>query len=375
MGSANSAFGSYAMRANTTGGENAAFGQTALRSNTTGVRNAAFGRGAMYSNTIGNENAAFGVNALAGNTFSYNAAFGTRALQNNTSSENAAVGFEALRLNTTGMRNAAMGNRALVSNSTGSYSTAVGWHALYLGNGTRNTAVGNQAMELNQTGFNNQAFGDLALHGNTGGLFNTAIGSSALAGVTTGSRNVGLGTNAGSSQTTGSDNIYIVNQGVAAESGQIKIGTVGTHSGVTIAGISGATSTSGIAVLVNASGKLGTTTSSARFKQNVRDMDHASDVLMKLRPVAFEYREDVVGAEDAKTTQYGLIAEEVAQVAPELVAPDLDGKPYSVKYHELPALLLSQVQQQQRTIESQRAQIAELTTRLAEVERRVAPAR
>jgi hypothetical protein len=92
---------------------------------------------------------------------------------------------------------------------------------------------------------------------------------------------------------------------------------------------------------------------------------------MKLRPVAFEYREDVVGAQDEKPTQYGLIAEEVAQVAPELVAPDLDGKPCSVKYHELPALLLSQVQEQQRTIDARRAQIAELATRLAEVERRV----
>ena len=121
-------------------------------------------------------------------------------------------------------------------------------------------------------------------------------------------------------------------------------------------------------MLVNASGKLGTTTSSARFKQDVRDMGDASDVLMKLRPVTFRYREDAVGAEEAKTTQYGLIAEEVAEVAPELVAPDLEGKPYSVKYHELPALLLNEVQEQQRIIEEQQQVIAALSARLDALE-------
>ena len=185
---------------------------------------------------------------------------------------------------------------------------------------------------------------------------------------------------------------------MAGESGQIKIGTVGTHTQATIAGIHGATSAGGVAVLVNASGVLGTTPSSARFKQDVRDMGEASDVLMKLRPVTFHYREDAVGAEEAKATQYGLIAEEVAEVAPELVAPDAEGKPYSVKYHELPALLLNEVQEQeranleqQRTIEkqagmieaqrqemqaqqheneTQQAEIAVLTTRLAQLETR-----
>jgi len=168
---------------------------------------------------------------------------------------------------------------------------------------------------------------------------------------------------------------------------------VGTHTGATIAGIHTATSSGGIAVLVNASGKLGTTTSSARFKQDVQDMRDASEVLMKLRPVAFHYREDAVGAEEAKIQEYGLIAEEVAEVVPELVAPDLDGKPYSVKYHILPSLLLNEAQkqrrineEQQRTIEAQRQEmqthrqaqenklqaqqeeIAALTTRLARLE-------
>ncbi len=106
-------------------------------------------------------------------------------------------------------------------------------------------------------------------------------------------------------------------------------------------------------MLVNASGVLGATTSSVRVKQDVRDMSDASDVLMKLRPVVFKYREEAVGAEEAHTTQYGLIAEEVEQVAPELVAVDLEGRPDSVKYHELPALLVDEIQKQERTIDRQ----------------------
>ena len=128
-------------------------------------------------------------------------------------------------------------------------------------------------------------------------------------------------------------------------------------------------------MLVNASGTLGTTTSSARFKEDVRDMGAASDLLMKLRPVTFRYREEAVGAAEARTPQYGLIAEEVARVAPELVAPDLEGRPYSVKYHELPALLLNELQEQARTIAAQREVIAGLSGRLAEVERRLAAGR
>ena len=129
-----------------------------------------------------------------------------------------------------------------------------------------------------------------------------------------------------------------------------------------------ATSAGGVAVFVNGSGLLGTITSSARFKEDVRDMGGASDVLMKLRPVTFRYRAEAVGAQESKTTQYGLIAEEVAEVAPELVAPDLEGKPYSVKYHELPPLLLNEVQAQRRINEEQRQVIAALSARLDALE-------
>ena len=148
---------------------------------------------------------------------------------------------------------------------------------------------------------------------------------------------------------------------MAGESGQIKIGTVGTHTQATVAGIHGSASSDGIAVLVNASGVMGTTTSSVRFKQDVHDMQEASEVLLKLRPVVFHYRPEAVGAEEAQTTQYGLIAEEVAEVAPELVAPDREGLPYSVKYHLLPALLLNEMQKQERIV-------AALSARLEAIE-------
>jgi hypothetical protein len=173
----------------------------------------------------------------------------------------------------------------------------------------------------------------------------------------------------------GSDNILIANAGGISNHEQIRIETVGTHTLAAIAGISGAASADGVGVLVNVAGVLGTTTRSARYKQDVRDMGDASEVLMKLRPVTFHYREDVVGAEDAKITEYGLIAEEVEQVAPELVAPDLEGKPYSVKYHELRALLSNELQQTEHTVEVQRQEIAALSARIERLERALAQAR
>ena len=306
--------------------------------------------GALFIHTTGAGFDTF-VGADAGNlttTGAANSAFGAEALRYDTSgANNTAFGFRSLRANTTGNRNSAFGILALYAN-TGSYNSAFGFRPLSSNTtGTYNVAFGQRTLELNTTGNHNAAFGDQSLRNNT-----------------TGTHNVGLGWYAGASQTTGSNNIYLVNTGVAGESNQIKIGIVGTHTGTTIAGISGAVSTSGVAVLVNANGKLGTTTSSARYKQDVRDMSDASDVLMKLRPVTFRYREDVVGSQDAKETQYGLIAEEVAQVAPELVAPDLDGKPYSVKYHELPALLLNELQKQERVIQQEEQVIAALSARV-----------
>ena len=198
----------------------------------------------------------------------------------------------------------------------------------------------------------------------------TAVGISALSGNVTGSRNVAVGSFAGQGQTTGSDNIYIATGGFAGESGQIRIGSNVAHTQAHVAGIHGATSAGVVAVLVNASSTLGTTTSSARFKRDVEDLGDASDLLMRLRPVRFRYLEELVGAEESQATQYGLIAEEVAEVAPELVAPDADGMPYSVEYHVLPALLLNELQAQRRINDEQRDVIASLSARIEKLEAR-----
>ena len=175
------------------------------------------------------------------------------------------------------------------------------------------------------------------------------------------------------SSANGSNNIYIGNAG-ATESNRIRIGTQGTQSDAFIAGISGNT-VAGSPVIVTASGELGVATSSIRFKQAVRDMGDTSRVLMELRPVAFRYREEVVGEADAGIDQYGLIAEEVAKVDSRLVAYDEDGKPHTVHYQFLSPMLLNEVQRQERTIQEQRegleeqaALIEQLTARLEAVE-------
>ena len=335
FGNGNSGFGQAALGNNTTGTFNSAFGLNSLSNNTTGSSNAAFGQGALNLNTTAINNSAFGRNALGDNTASYNSAFGQGALRRNTTgSRHSAFGDGALRYNTTGTSNSAFGERALYLNTTGS----------------SNAAFGSAALRSNTTGSSNAAFGNLALQ------------------LATGARNIALGHGAGSNNSTGNDNIYIGNTGVASESGQIKIGTLTQHTGVTINGIHGVTS-GGIGVLIEPSGKLGTTPSSARFKRDVRDMNDASEVLSKLHPVVFHYREEVPSdAED--TLQYGLIAEEVAAVAPELVVNDAEGKPYSVRYHVLPALLLNELQKQQRIIGGQQRAIEALLARVAELERR-----
>src|SRR6185503_4471601 len=181
--------------------------------------------------------------------------------------------------------------------------------------------------------------GVLALSFNTTGYGNTASGSRALTGNTTGHGNTALGYLAGLNLTTGDNNIYVGNSGVFAESGTIHIGTQGTHTSTFIAGISGATAASGVAVYVNSSGQLGTLTSSARFKQDIRSMDNASDVLLALRPVTFRYRPEV---DPHCLPQFGLVAEEVEKVDPDLVARDDQNEVYTVRYEAVNAMLLNE---------------------------------
>ena len=207
-----------------------------------------------------------------------------------------------------------------------------------------------------------------ALRENTTGNANAAFGVGALGENTTGNDNIALGNDAGLNLLSGDSNIYIGNVGLASESGQIRIGNSGIHTDAFIQGIAGNPVT-GDAVFVTSDGKLGTLASSIRFKEAVRDMEDASSVLMDFRPVTFKYREAVANGQD--TEQYGLIAEEVAKVAPGLVQLDEDGKPFSVRYHFLSPMLLNEVQRQHRTLEDQASVIEQQKTRIDALEARL----
>jgi hypothetical protein len=400
---ANSAFGFTALLANTTGTSNSAFGTNALFGNTTGPANSAFGVDALTSNTIGSFNAAFGNEALASNQAgSNNAAFGNNALFNNTADKNSAFGFNALTANTIGSFNAAFGAFALQNNndsnnaSNATANSAFGYDALTSNTiGSFNAAFGTEALARNQTGSNNSAFGEGALFKNTGhdnsafglgalsnngaGGSNTAVGAGALNGLISGNLNTALGKNAGNALTgSDSNNIIIGNTGVAGDNNFIRIGAPGAVA-TFIAGIFGQAvdAGTGTSVAVDSNGKLGTVLSSGRFKHQVADMSTESDVLMKVRPVSFYYKPEL---DNSQTRQYGLIAEEVAEVAPELVIFDKDRQPLTVRYQFVNAMLLNEVQKQQRrigeqqgSIDRQQAEIQELAERLAKLEALIVP--
>jgi hypothetical protein len=285
-----------------------------------------------------------------------------------TGDANAGFGYNALFSNTTGPQNTATGNAALYSNTTGGGNTASGSNALRNNTtGSSNTATGEGALTSNTTGGGNTANGAGALYSNTTGSLNTAIGSGALQS-TTGFRNIGIGQSAGANLTTGSDNICIVNYGVAGESATIRVGTVGTQTATFVAGVHGVTTGgTGIPVLIDANGQLGTISSSARFKDEIQDMGEATEGLLRLRPVTFRYK-----AQPEGRTQFGLIAEEVEKVMPELVVCSSSGEVETVLYHEMPAMLLNElqkqqleIQKQQREAQDQQREIQELKSELS----------
>jgi len=344
---------------------NTAVGAGALTSNTTGNSNTAIGEVALVLNTTGAENTALGTNALTLNTAgSGNVAVGYQALAANTANHNVAVGYGSLRNNTTGAANTGLGDFALFTNTTANGSTAVGIGALSSSNANDNTAVGNASLQNTTTGIFNTALGRATLVANTTGNNNTALGTNALFNNTTGASNIAIGNLAGVNLTTGSNNIDIGNGGVAAESSTIRIGAGQTAA--YIAGISGATSPGGVAVFVDGTGRLGTITSSARFKEGIEDIGTASSALMKLRPVRFHYKQEV---DPSGIEQYGLVAEEVAEVDPDLVVFDEKGQPQTVRYHFVNALLLNEVQRQARRVEAQQREI-DAQRRALETERR-----
>jgi hypothetical protein len=235
--------------------------------------NTVLGEDALLNNTTGANNTATGFNALFSNT---------------TGSHNTAIGLVALETNTTGNFNTAIGYLALSNNTRGSNNTATGVSALFFNTtGSGNTATGAFALNLNTTGNNNVAVGEYALHDNTDGNSNTAIGVDALLN-NNGDNNIALGKSAGANLTTGSNNIYIGSPGDSAgESNKIRIGTAGTQSRTFIAGISGVSVPAGVGVIVGTDGKLGTAVSSARFKDEIKPMDKASEAILALKPVTF----------------------------------------------------------------------------------------
>jgi trimeric autotransporter adhesin len=353
----NTAIGAGALRFNT-GVENTAVGFQALFNNTTGISNTANGYQALFSNTDGFTNTANGAFALANNRIAdNNTATGYGALYRNTGMQNTANGAYALSSNTLGHDNTATGYIALSSNTTGNDNTATGVSALQNNTtGFRNTAVGSSALLSNNVGVANTAVGWRALQLNTGNGNSTAVGASAL-GNSTGFENTALGTNAGVNLTDGVFNIDIGAEvvGVAGESRTIRIGTTATQTRTFIAGISGATVAGGIGVIVGTNGKLGTVVSSARFKEAVQPMDKASEAILALQPVTFRYKKEL---DPEGIPQFGLMAEEVEKVNSDLVARDEQGKPYSVRYEAVNAMLLNEFLKEHRKNEVQEATIA-----------------
>ena len=322
-------------------GANTAEGQAALLSLTTGTYNTAVGIYSLLSDTTGR----------------FNTGIGAATLLANTGDQNTATGAGALLSNTTGINNTANGTFALFFNTTGNNNTAVGEGALFNNTSDTNTATGASALFSNTTGSGNTADGVGALDGNTTGGLNTAIGDFALQSNTTGTGNIALGYFAGQNSTTGSYNIHIGNEAFATDDHTIRIGSQGVEMATFIAGIYGATVSGGTAVFVDSDGQLGISTSSARFKQDIQDMGSASDVLVALRPVTFHYKPEL----DPKgIAQFGLVAEEVEKVNPNLVVRDREGKPYSVRYDQVNAMLLNEFLKEHRKNEEQQATIAQL---------------
>jgi Chaperone of endosialidase len=341
----NTAEGDFALANLTSGDGNTALGYAALTKNTTGNFNTATGDGALFFNISGTDNTAVG----------------WAALQDNTGIENTATGSQALVANTTGGDNTAMGIRSLSRNATGSSNTANGAFSLLSNTaGSFNTANGENALR-NDTGSSNTAMGIQALNNNTSGSNNTALGALAGQNLTTGNNNIDIGANV---------------LGTAGESGKIRIGKQGTQNGTFIAGIFGVTMT-GSPVVVSSSGKLGISgTSSARFKTAVKAMDKASEAILALKPVTFRYKEEI---DPDGIPQFGLVAEEVEKVNPDLITRDEEGKPTTVRYDAVNAMLLNEFLKEHRKVEKleervtqQQKQIEALTATVQKVSDQVA---
>ncbi|MGE5215180.1 MAG: tail fiber domain-containing protein [Nitrospirota bacterium] len=360
----NTGLGAATLFANT-GEQNTAIGAAALLSNTTGHANTANGAFALLNNTLGIFNSALGANALTANTTGYNnTAVGFQALASNTIGNfNTATGVVSLFRNTTGMQNTATGDEALLSNTTGGGNTATGFEALLSNTtGESNTATGLLALGSNTEGSYNTAIGPLALASNTTGVENTTIGYEAITSNTTGSSNTAIGIYA-LSNSTGNSNTALGQRagvGVTTADNVICIGAPGADvsNSCYIGGIAGQTvGLGGSACYVDNDGKLGVFLSARRFKTDIADMGNASAGLLALRPVTFHYKPEL---DKARIPQFGLVAEEVEAVNPDLVVHDKDGKVSTVRYEAVNAMLLNEFLKQHRKVEEQQATITQL---------------
>ncbi|MEP6586951.1 MAG: tail fiber domain-containing protein [Candidatus Udaeobacter sp.] len=268
----------------------------------------------------------------------FNTGIGAGTLALNIADENTATGTGALLFNTTGFQNTASGAFALFNNGIGNFNTAIGFQALF----------------SNTEGLSNTAIGVQALQNNTTGSVNTAIGIGALISNTIGSGNIALGNGAGFNVTTGNFNIAIGNFGFADDSQTIRIGTDQTKT--FIAGIRGITTgnNNAVSVVIDSAGQLGTMSSSRRFKKEIKPMDKASEAILALKPVTFHYKSD-----KTNTPHFGLIAEEVAEVDPDLVVRDDNGEIYTVRYDQVNAMLLNEFLKEHRAFVEEQLKVAE----------------
>jgi Chaperone of endosialidase len=311
-------------------GANTAEGNDALLHLTTGSDNTAIGFEALFSNLSGHDNTALGFDALTSNTTGYaNTAAGVVALSSNTNGhDNTAIGVQALNNNNVGVSNTATGFAALGNNTSGGNNTATGFNALRFNEtGFQNTASGWQALQNNATGFRNTADGSQALYNNSG------------------SNNVGLGFNAGFNLTTGSNNVCI---------GSGVLGNAGESNTTRIRNVY-ASMASARAVYVNSDNKIGTLVSSRRFKDQIKPMNKSSEAILALKPVTFRYKKDI---EPNSAIMFGLIAEEVEQVDPELVTRNEKGEAETVRYEAVNAMLLNEFLKEHRKVEELESTVA-----------------
>lgn len=356
-------------------GGNTAEGLRALFGLTTGGYNTAVGWSAVAGNRTNNFITAIGAGALFANTADGNTAVGAAALLSNTiGSDNTATGEFALisnvgTTNGDGSSNSAFGSQALFSNNDGSGNTGTGAFALFSNtSGSENTSNGSFALVSNTTGNQNTGVGQEALEHNVAGNSNTAVGYFSLQ-ANIGNLNTAIGSGAGSSLTTGDNNIDI-GAGVVGNAGESNTIRIGDHlpegTGNSACYIGGIFSqsvdvTTASAVYVDARGKLGMLLSSARFKRDIRSMDNASESLLALKPVSFHYKNDT-----KNTACFGLLAEQVAKVNPDLVLPDSHGKPLTVRYDAVNAMLLNEFLKEHKKVEKLESTVAILAATVKE---------